>query len=104
HSLPISPCAPQPPSAPPGITATHWCIPHMAARRKQEIWGARDAEVMPFFLGTRCPGPAGLRGSLRQRQDVRCAELSLAALGQRSARLTGWVEVLPWQRIGSGMA
>ena len=34
----------------------------MVARRKQEVLGARGAEVMPFSLGTICPGPAGLRG------------------------------------------
>src|SRR5438552_3681300 len=32
-----------------------------------------------------------------------CAELSRAALDQRSAGLTGWAMVLPWQRIGNGM-
>src|SRR5437879_4295705 len=32
-----------------------------------------------------------------------CTELSLAALGERSAGLTGWAVVLPWQRIVRGM-
>jgi len=67
----------------------------MAAGRKQEILESRDAEVTPFFLDTLRTGPVGLRRSLLQRQDVHRAELSLAALGQRRAGLTGWAEVLP---------
>src|SRR6266446_8521665 len=43
-------------------------------------------------------GPCG-----NGRMSTACAELSRAALDQRSAGLTGWAMVLPWQRIGNGM-
>ncbi len=47
-------------------------------QKKAGSLGARDAEVTLFFLGTLGPGPAGFRGSLRQRQDVHRAPSRLA--------------------------
>ena len=68
----------------------------MVARRKQEVLGARDTEVTPCSLGTICTGPAGLRGSLRQREDVNRAP---SCLSLRWAR--GRLRRVPMGRVGT---